>query len=74
MIVLFTLSIRVSAQWSTNPAVNNAICADAGLQFTPQIASDGAGGAIIVWMDMRASNGYSPKAYAQRIDVNGNVK
>lgn len=75
-LLIITLGICgiANAQWSTNPAVNNAICTDGGLQFTPVIASDGAGGAILAWQDMRAASGYIPKIFAQRIDVNGVIK
>jgi hypothetical protein len=37
-------------------------------QFGSGIASDGAGGAIIVWQDHRLG---SPDIYAQRIDASG---
>ncbi|HCV43153.1 MAG TPA: hypothetical protein DGH68_06690, partial [Bacteroidetes bacterium] len=63
-------SMTASAQWSTNPATNNAICA-AGGQFYPTIVSDGAGGAIITWEDRRT--GFSD-IYAQRINASGVVQ
>jgi hypothetical protein len=47
------------------------LCTASGDQYAPVIASDGSGGAIIAWVDLR--NGYSG-AYAQRIDSNGEVK
>ena len=49
----------------------NAICIVNGSQISPQIVSDGAGGAIITWQDMRDDSG---DIYAQRIDLNGNEK
>lgn len=45
-----------------------AICAAAGTQNAPQIASDGAGGAIVVWYDQRDG---SADIYAQRVDASG---
>lgn len=41
-----------------------------GAQTYPQIVSDGAGGAIVAWMDYRASSANSD-IYAQRIDGAG---
>src|SRR5687767_14318115 len=63
---------RLFAQWSTNTAVNNAICNAADLQDIPLITTDGAGGAIITWYDMR--NGTDFNIYAQRIDAAGVVQ
>lgn len=57
------------------------ICREAGKQKSPEIVSDGMGGAIIVWQDSR--NGivyddrdfeyYNYDIYAQRIDAEGNI-
>ncbi len=44
------------------------VCAASGNQGDPQIASDGAGGAIITWWDQRNGNN---DIFAQRIDMNG---
>ncbi|HTP79121.1 MAG TPA: hypothetical protein VMM57_01815, partial [Bacteroidota bacterium] len=57
------------AQWSTNPAVNNAICTATNNQDSPTIVSDGSGGAIITWEDHR--NGTDNDIYAQRINAAG---
>jgi hypothetical protein len=43
----------VSADWSTDPTANTPICTANDDQSRPQITSDGAGGAIIVWCDGR---------------------
>lgn len=51
--------------WSANGV---AICDTLDEQRYPDIASDGAGGAIIVWQDQR---GTYMNIYAQRIDGNG---
>ncbi len=48
------------------------ICAASGGQYNPTIASDGSGGAIIVWTDQR--NGNKDDLYAQRIDHAGAVR
>jgi hypothetical protein len=58
-------------QWSTNPSVNNAICTQPNDQAGPQIVSDGAGGAIITWIDRRSG---VDDIYAQRIDAGGVVQ
>ncbi len=52
--------------------VNNgvAICSVSGTQDLPVVASDGSGGAIIVWRDNRTVN---TDIYAQRVDAGGNV-
>jgi len=52
-------------QWTTDGV---AICTAAEKQENPTIAGDGAGGAIITWMDYRSG---SYDIYAQRINVNG---
>jgi len=62
---------RVSA--SGNPlwlANGIAVASTNGYQYYPQLASDGNGGAYIVWQDIRS--GVSYDVYAQRVDANGN--
>ncbi len=44
------------------------ICTGANSQANPQLASDGAGGVIITWLDYRSS---TPNIYAQRVDASG---
>jgi hypothetical protein len=53
--------------WTENGV---AICDTTGTQSAPQLISDGAGGAIIVWEDIRGGVGYD--IYAQRVDPVGN--
>ncbi|MGI8904937.1 MAG: hypothetical protein ACR2IE_00395, partial [Candidatus Sumerlaeaceae bacterium] len=53
-------------QWTANGV---AVCTAAGDQRDPQIAADGAGGAIITWRDTRS--GTSEDIYAQRYDAAG---
>jgi predicted lipoprotein with Yx(FWY)xxD motif len=54
-------------QWVADGA---SICAATGDQLHPQIASDGAGGAIIAWEDQRCGK----LTYAQRILASGDIE
>ena len=54
------------ARWTPDGIV---VCDAAGDQEKPQIVSDGAGGAIIVWHDGRDT---ANDIYAQRVDEDGN--
>ena len=45
------------------------ICAAANLQASPQVAPDGAGGALVAWQDYRS--GRDADIYAQRVDSTG---
>jgi hypothetical protein len=53
--------------WTTN-----GIAVKAGSAYTPYMATDGAGGAIIAWRDDRVSMD-AADVYAQRIDSSGNI-
>ncbi|UCD20260.1 MAG: hypothetical protein JSU64_03740, partial [candidate division WOR-3 bacterium] len=53
------------------PASAVALCTEPTYQSDPRIASDGSGGAIITWLDIR---GTSDAIYAQRVDANGTVR
>ena len=57
----------VDPAWPSNGV---AVCVSAGGQALPQIVSDGAGGAIVVWQDDRNGN---PDIYAQRVLASGVV-
>ncbi len=70
-LVLLVGAMPSHAQWSTDPTVNNAICTATSNKSWPTIVSDGAGGAIITWMDGRSSN---QDIYAQRINASGVVQ
>jgi len=48
-----------------------ALCTAAGYGYFPMIASDGAGGAIITWMDGRSGTNYD--IYAHRVFGSGGV-
>lgn len=73
VILLFVaqmIGLRVDAQWSTLPTLNNPICTDVTQQQAPRIVNDGSGGAIIAWWDYDVSeNDYD--IYAQRISSEG---
>lgn len=43
-----------SAAWPTDPLVNLPICTAAGTQQEPKIISDGSGGTLITWQDIRS--------------------
>lgn len=49
------------------------VCIEGGVQQNPMLISDGAGGAIIYWLDYREDFGNTTEdaIYAQRIDENG---
>ncbi len=65
-------SVHCLAQWSANPALNNAICTAVDNQNNTTITSDGNGGAIITWLDFRGGAFYD--IYAQRIDADGVIR
>ncbi|MFX0137919.1 MAG: hypothetical protein ACFFDN_30030 [Candidatus Hodarchaeota archaeon] len=56
-------------EWIDN---GSAICTASYEQRVPQLCSDGAGGAIITWEDLRSSP--SKYIYAQRINSSGDTK
>jgi hypothetical protein len=53
-------------QWTANGV---AICTETHYQYTPTIVSDGAGGAIITWYDLRSGTNYD--IYARGINAAG---
>ena len=66
---LFAFSSSLFAQWSSNPAVNLAICDTTGAQALAKTESTSDGGCYISWFDNR-SGSYS--VYLQRLDPLGN--
>ena len=52
------------------PANGLALCTQAANQSDPQIASDGLGGAYVVWADLRGGTG-TPDIYAIRVTAGG---
>jgi hypothetical protein len=55
-------------QWTADGV---AICTASGDQYWAELISDGSGGAIITWQDVR--NGSNFDIYAQRVDSSGNL-
>ncbi len=53
------------------PADGRAVCIAANSQTNPTIVSDGIGGAIVTWQDLRG--GSSPDIYAQHVLASGGV-
>ena len=62
------IDVNGNLQWNVDGI---AICNAASDQYTPKIASDGSGGAIIVWYDNRDGNW---DIYAQKINATGIVQ
>jgi hypothetical protein len=62
---------RAHAAWPITPTEDAPVCLAAADQHAPQLTSDGAGGFIVVWEDLR-TQGNSRDLYAQRIDAAGN--
>jgi hypothetical protein len=69
VLVLPTASPVMS--WSGSATKNTPICTASGNQSNPQIISDGNGGAIITWDDLRSDSG---DIYVQKVDSKGTVK
>jgi predicted lipoprotein with Yx(FWY)xxD motif len=63
------IDVLGNVYWGTN---GTAICSAANNQLYPTLVSDGSGGAIITWEDIRNSSDYS--IYAQRINIFGTVQ
>ena len=59
-----------AAAWPTDPLVNVPLCTATGNKDYPTAASDGAGGAIVTWMDSR---GDGRDIYAQHVLASGTV-
>ncbi|MBI4547121.1 MAG: T9SS type A sorting domain-containing protein [Ignavibacteriae bacterium] len=65
---------RVNANGQIQWAANGVpISPGSGSKFTPEIAADGNGGAIIAWMDSRRVQNYRVDVYAQRVNASGAV-
>ena len=56
--------------WAANGV---SVCSALFDQYAPSICSDGAGGAIVTWQDVRSTSGESD-IYAQRVNANGVVQ
>jgi hypothetical protein len=62
------VSTSGSVQWTVN---GEAICLASSNQTSPQLASDGNGGAIITWDEPVSATNTNPNIYAQRVNVSG---
>jgi len=69
--MIFVISTGGFAQWSIDPSKNTPICTADSDQIDPQIVTDGAGGAIVVWKDYRRARGDHYDLYGQRIAGSG---
>ena len=70
LILLSTCARHAHAAWPHDAINGNlAICTAANGQNNPSIVSDGAGGAIMVWDDIRS--GTNADIYAQRVNAAG---
>jgi hypothetical protein len=66
----FLLLIQICfAQWPQDSTSKINVCTAPSDQQFPAMVSDGEGGSIIVWQDLRNNN--IPNIYAQRIDSSG---
>jgi hypothetical protein len=70
LVLASACSGRAHAAWPHDAISGNlAICTAANAQNNPSIVSDGAGGAIMVWEDLRS--GTNVDIYAQRVNATG---
>jgi len=67
-LAILSSAVYAGLEWTAN---GEAICTAEFVQLYPTIVSDGAGGAIIAWEDLRSGNS---DIYAQRIKANGVVQ
>jgi FlgD Ig-like domain len=58
-----------NAVWNSNGV---AVCSASGEQLDPELVPDGAGGAVIVWQDLR--NDAQGDLYAQRVGADGTMQ
>jgi len=65
------VDVNGNIQWTTD---GTAICTIVRDQVSPQLCSDGTGGAIITWEDARIGTGSFYNIYAQRINYNGELR
>lgn len=70
LLLLVLCCNTVTAQWSSNPSVNNAVCNFTGSQTNVQMVADNTGGYIAVWEDTRNT---STDIYAQRVSATGTL-
>ncbi|MBN2071172.1 MAG: T9SS type A sorting domain-containing protein [Candidatus Krumholzibacteriota bacterium] len=68
-VAVLVLAGRLSGAWITDGV---EVCTAEFHQFEPKITTDGNGGAIVIWADVRVTGSYDG-IYAQRVDENGNL-
>lgn len=68
---LVLVPIAAHAAWPTDPNVNVPVCTTTNYQMYPTMASDGAGGAYVVWQDYRS--GGTADLYLQRLTSSGSA-
>jgi len=73
-LVVVTVSILapvlLSAQWSTDPAVNTVISDTTGAQVQPHVVVDEQGESFVSWFSHPPADSYD--VYLQRLDADGN--
>lgn len=62
------LNTNGSAQWTANGIPVNV---SANIQYSPEMTPDGAGGAVVAWLDYR--NGANYDLYAQHVNASGSL-
>ena len=71
LVLLLVPAAPAWAAWPHDPLVNLPVAPPAtGAQINPSIVADGAGGALIAWMDSRSGNG---DIYVQHVTAAGTV-
>ena len=55
------------------PGNGRVVLAGSYAQFNPAIVSDGAGGAVVCWEDLRFADGYNRDIYAQHLLATGTI-
>lgn len=70
-ILLSLAPAQARAAWPSDPSTNVAVVAGAGAQTAPVATTDGAGGAIVAWIDRRYAD--LPQIFAQRVRATGVV-
>ncbi|MDT3695240.1 MAG: T9SS type A sorting domain-containing protein [Ignavibacterium sp.] len=69
LLIFIFLTVGITAQWSSNPALNLTVCDTTGEQALAKIVSTSDGGCYISWFDTRSG---SYNVYLQRLDPLGN--
>lgn len=69
MALVLLIPVPAHAQWSTSLAVDNFACHAIRPQTDLVAVSDGAGGVVSAWVDIRSGSRYD--LYAQRTDADG---